>query len=66
MIQSQPERRPTAQAAYQLFQDILAGLNESTLRWRLRSRRESISERVVYDTVAVAREGLYRLKRLMA
>lgn len=65
MVQPQPSRRPTAQSAYQTLQEIRARLGETTLRWRLRSRQESTSERVVYDTVAVAREGLYQLKRMV-
>ncbi|CAL1711872.1 unnamed protein product [Somion occarium] len=66
MVQPQPERRPTAMSALQIFQDIRSGVPDSTLRWRLRPREESTPARVVYDTVAVAREGIYRLKRLMS
>lgn len=65
MVHRQPDQRPTARSAYQTLQDIRAGLGETTLRWRLRSRQEGTSERVVYDTIAVAREGLYQLKRMV-
>ncbi|KAK7691445.1 hypothetical protein QCA50_004844 [Cerrena zonata] len=65
MTHPTPEQRPTIDTAYKQFQRIQAGLSDSTLRWRLRSRKESVPERVVYDTVAVARESLYRLKRII-
>ncbi|TFK83980.1 hypothetical protein K466DRAFT_554244 [Polyporus arcularius HHB13444] len=61
-----PAQRPTAEAAERIFDSIYSRTDESMLRWRLRSREESTSERVVYDTVAVAREGIYQLKRLMS
>ncbi|KAF9807924.1 hypothetical protein IEO21_08019 [Rhodonia placenta] len=65
MTQRQPERRPAAEVALAIFEDISSRLNSSLLRWRLRSRAESQPERVLYDTVAVAREGIYHLKRLV-
>lgn len=65
MIHPTPEQRPTIESAYEKFRQIRAGLTESTLRWRLRSRNESAPQRVVYDTVAVAREGFYQLKRMI-
>ncbi|KAK7691417.1 hypothetical protein QCA50_004816 [Cerrena zonata] len=65
MLQHDPNHRPSAQACYAIFQGIQASLTESTLRWRLRSRQESAPERVVYDTVAVAREGIYRIKHMI-
>ncbi|CAL1712372.1 unnamed protein product [Somion occarium] len=65
MLQDQPEGRPTAEAANMAFQKIRLSLNDSILRWRLRSRFESAPERVVYDTLAVAKEGIYHLKRLL-
>ncbi|KAI0077229.1 hypothetical protein K474DRAFT_1596436 [Panus rudis PR-1116 ss-1] len=66
MMHPQPNRRPTPESAQQLFKDISSRINDITFRWRLRPRKETISERVVYDTVSVAREGLYQLKRFMA
>lgn len=65
MKKQEPRQRPTAQQASAMFEDIRSHLNDSLLRWRLRSRTESAPERVVYDTVAVAREGIYHLKRLV-
>ncbi|KAI0919176.1 hypothetical protein AcV5_002161 [Taiwanofungus camphoratus] len=62
----QPARRLNAVAALTNFEEIRSCLNSSLLRWRLRSRSESAPERVMYDTVAVAREGIYHLKRLIA
>ncbi|CCM01524.1 uncharacterized protein FIBRA_03580 [Fibroporia radiculosa] len=66
MTQRAPDKRPTVEEVLGSFQDICASLNSVTLRWRLRSRAESPPERVLYDTVAVAREGIYHLKRLVA
>ncbi|KAI0077824.1 hypothetical protein K474DRAFT_1039770 [Panus rudis PR-1116 ss-1] len=66
MLQEEPGLRPTADAAQLQFMRIRSGLNPSLLRWRLRSRKESAPERVMYDTVAVAKEGIYHLKRLVA
>lgn len=65
MKQCQPERRPSAEQAFLQFERIRSTLSIISLRWRLRSRGESIPERVFYDTVAVAREGIYHLKRLV-
>lgn len=63
--QQQLERRPTAEVAFAIFEDISLCLISSLLRWRLRSRAESQPERVLYETVAVAREGIYHFKRLV-
>ena len=60
-----PDRRPPAEVALATFEGICADLNPTLLRWRLRARSESAPVRVVYDTVAVAREGLYQFKRLV-
>ncbi|KAH9949303.1 kinase-like domain-containing protein [Amylocystis lapponica] len=61
----EPPLRPTAEAALAMFEEICTGLQPSLLRWRLRARTESTPERVVYDTVAVAREGFFQFKRLV-
>ena len=61
-----PAQRPTADAALHIFESIYSRTDETLLRWRLRSRMESAPERVVYDTVAVAREGIYQLRRLIS
>ena len=61
-----PAQRPSAEAAEHIFDSIYNHADESLLRWRLRSRQETAPERVMYDTVAAAREGIYQLKRLMS
>ena len=61
-----PAQRPTADAAFHIFESIYNQTDETLLRWRLRSRTESAPERVVYDTVAVAREGIYQLRKLIS
>ena len=61
-----PAQRPTADAAVHIFESIYNHTDETLLRWRLRSRAESAPERVVYDTVAVAREGIYQLRKLIS
>lgn len=63
--QRQPERRPSAEEAVLHFDRIRTTLSSISLRWRLRSRAETVSERVLYDTVAVAREGIHHLRRLV-
>lgn len=65
MMHIQPERRPTAEDAILMLHNIISSVDTTLLRWRLRSRSESAPERVVYDTVAVAREGMYHLRRLV-
>ncbi|KAK7688004.1 hypothetical protein QCA50_008374 [Cerrena zonata] len=65
MVKHDPAQRPTAPIALNMFRDIRARLTEPTLRWRLRSREETAPERVVYDTVAAAREGIYRIKKMI-
>lgn len=66
MQDSDPSRRLTASEAMSMFKGIRTGLSPKSLRWRLPSRTESTPESLVYDTVAAAREGLYRLRRLVA
>ncbi|KAM5537833.1 hypothetical protein V8D89_008475 [Ganoderma adspersum] len=66
MREPDSERRLDAKDAVTMLEIIRTKLTSTSLRWRLRPRTESTPERVVYDTVAVAREGLYHLKRLVA
>ncbi|KAI1790366.1 kinase-like domain-containing protein [Ganoderma leucocontextum] len=66
MQRTDPTARVSARDAMTMFSSIRTRLNNPLVRWRLRRRTETTSERVVYDTVAVAREGLYHLKRLVA
>lgn len=65
MKQHQPERRPSAEEAFLQFERIRSTFSSISLRWRLRSRAETMPERVLYDTVAVAREGIHHLRRLV-
>ncbi|GBE86767.1 predicted protein [Sparassis crispa] len=65
MTAHQPDQRPTAEGAFSIFEAIRHALDGSLLRWRLRRKEETAPERVVYDTVAAAREGIYRLRHLM-
>lgn len=58
-------QRPTAQAAVQHWYSIRSDLDISVARWRLRKRDETVRERVLLDTVAAARHGIYSVKRLL-
>lgn len=55
----------TAEQVLREWEKTRAILNETQLRWRLAPRNEPALERVVNDTVAVAWEGVYRLKKLV-
>ncbi|KAM5541462.1 hypothetical protein V8D89_005016 [Ganoderma adspersum] len=61
-----PAQRPTADAALHVFKSIYNHTEEAHLRWRLRACGETAPERIVYDTVAAAREGIYQLRKLMS
>jgi len=63
MTQEQPERRPTAEAALRMFNEIRRNISRSQLPWRLRKRDESGTERVVYDTLPVAKVRLKLVRR---
>ncbi|KAL6303405.1 hypothetical protein BKA93DRAFT_341682 [Sparassis latifolia] len=65
MTAHQPDRRPTAEVAFAMLEGIRHNLDGPLLRWRLRRKDETTHERVVYDTVAVAREGIYRLRHFV-
>ncbi|GBE85440.1 predicted protein [Sparassis crispa] len=65
MTARDPAHRPDAEVALTVYHDIRRGLNPPLLRWRLRPRDESAPERILYDSVAVAREGIYRLKHIV-
>ncbi|KAH9851084.1 kinase-like domain-containing protein [Lenzites betulinus] len=66
MMQKSPERRPTAVQVSREWQNIRAALDDALLRWRLVPKKEQPLERVVNDTVAVAWEGVYRLKKMVS
>ncbi|OJT07918.1 hypothetical protein TRAPUB_1197 [Trametes pubescens] len=63
--QRRPELRPTAEQVRREWEKTRATINESFFRWRLAPKNEPALERVVNDTVAVAWEGVYRLKKLV-
>ncbi|KAL6300716.1 hypothetical protein BKA93DRAFT_508267 [Sparassis latifolia] len=65
MTARDPAHRPDAEVALSIYHDIRRGLDPSLLRWRLRPRDESAPERILYDSVAVAREGIYRLRHIV-
>ena len=65
MKRQRPEERPTAEQILQEWQQKRATLNDSLFRWRLVPKSEQTIERVVNDTVAVAWEGIYHLKKLV-
>ena len=65
MKEPDPAKRPSAEAALAKFQEVQAGVTGVTLRWRLRPRMESTPERVVYDAMAVVREGYHQIKRFV-
>ncbi|KAI0737365.1 kinase-like domain-containing protein [Daedaleopsis nitida] len=60
-----PAARVSAEGALAIFRDLQARSNGMSLRWRLSARTESTPERMVYSTVAMAREGIYQFKRIM-
>ncbi|KAI0629610.1 kinase-like domain-containing protein [Trametes polyzona] len=66
MTQTKPELRPTAHQVFREWEGIRTTLNDSLFRWRLVPRNEPPLDRVVNDTVAVAWEGVYRLKKFVA
>ncbi|KAA1476520.1 hypothetical protein DENSPDRAFT_843513 [Dentipellis sp. KUC8613] len=66
MTHRDPDRRPTVQFALSFFQVILETQYSYTLRSRLRPKDENVVERVVYDTMAMAKETFYHLKRIVA
>ncbi|KAH9888332.1 kinase-like domain-containing protein [Cubamyces lactineus] len=65
MKRERPQERPTAEQTLQEWQRKRATLSESLFRWRLVPKSEQAIERVVNDTVAVAWEGIYHLKKLV-
>ncbi|TFK34923.1 hypothetical protein BDQ12DRAFT_761164 [Crucibulum laeve] len=64
MMAENPEHRPTAEMALAQWNKIKAIIKPSTAHNRLRKPDESMGERVVLNTVAVARQGLHGLRTL--
>ncbi|KAI0629617.1 kinase-like domain-containing protein [Trametes polyzona] len=65
MRQQRPEARPSAAELLAQWEGIRADLPDSLLRWRLGPKSEPAFERLVHDTVAVAWEGMYRLRKFV-
>lgn len=65
MTQRSPTDRPTAEQALQQWEGIRQGLAKSTFRWRLSPKSEPPLERVLNDTVAVAWESIYHIKKFV-
>ncbi|KAL7284778.1 hypothetical protein ACG7TL_002085 [Trametes sanguinea] len=65
MKRERPERRPTAEEVFREWKETRSKLSDSLYRWRLVPKSEPPIERVVNDTVAVAWEGIYHLKKLV-
>ncbi|KAG5641368.1 hypothetical protein DXG03_005384 [Asterophora parasitica] len=57
-------QRPDARASMKYWLDVRGRIDVGRARWRLQKRQETIGERVLYDTIAFAREGVHRMKRM--
>ena len=64
MMNHDPKKRPSAGMALQRWRKIKSGLSTSTALWRLRKPDESVGERVVLDTIAVAKQGIRSITHL--
>ncbi|KAI0669455.1 kinase-like domain-containing protein [Trametes maxima] len=64
MKQREPDLRPDAVELVKMFQQLCALVPENSIRWRLVERSEQPYEKF-FDTVAVAREGISNLKRMV-
>ncbi|KAI0645026.1 kinase-like domain-containing protein [Trametes meyenii] len=65
MKQRQPDLRPPADELVKMFQQVRALVPDNDIRWRLVERSEQPYEKFLNDTVAVAREGISNLKRMV-
>ncbi|KAI0774936.1 hypothetical protein BD413DRAFT_670235 [Trametes elegans] len=63
MRRTSPASRPTAPELLAHWGEIRADLSESLYRWRLGPKSEPAIERMLNDTFAAAREGIYYLKK---
>ena len=59
-----PETWPSMERALQTWRKIKAALSTLTARWRLRKLDESVGERVILDTIAVAKQGIQSVTHL--
>ncbi|KAG5640396.1 hypothetical protein DXG03_008805, partial [Asterophora parasitica] len=58
-------QRPDADASMKYWLEVRKRIDVGRARWRLQKRQETLGERVLYDTVAFAREGVHRMKRIL-
>lgn len=65
MKQPEPDLRPPADELIKMFRQLRALIPESSIRWRLVQRSELPYERFINNTVAVARDSLSSLKRIV-
>ncbi|KAI0629604.1 kinase-like domain-containing protein [Trametes polyzona] len=65
MTQGEPDLRPPAEELVRMFQQLRALVPEASLRRRLVERSEQPYEKLINDTVAVAKGGLSNLKRIV-
>ncbi|KAI0330382.1 hypothetical protein GY45DRAFT_1250942 [Cubamyces sp. BRFM 1775] len=63
MKRQQPSLRPTADELVEMFQKTKQTLTPSGIRWRLGAKSEPAYERLLYDTVAAAKDSLSQLRR---
>lgn len=65
MMNKQPEQRLTASELVQIFASTRKTLNPNGFRWRLGPKSEPAYERLFNDGVAVAKESINQLRRLV-
>ncbi|KAI0774943.1 hypothetical protein BD413DRAFT_611925 [Trametes elegans] len=65
MARRDPQSRPTAEEVMREWEKARATISGSLVLWRLTPNHEQPLERVVDDTFASARAGMYRLQKLV-
>lgn len=65
MIQINPGDRPTAADALAQFKGLPLPKWGASLRWRLRDREESDTERFFGDATAFVREGVFLMRSVL-
>ncbi|KAG5653364.1 hypothetical protein H0H81_000865 [Sphagnurus paluster] len=58
--------RPTADQVMHHWINVRGHIDVNRARWRLQKRRGTIAERIIFDTMAFALEGMNRVKRMIA
>lgn len=66
MMMRDPQKRPTAQKAFEEWLAIRACLDPAIARRRLRKRDETMGEWVRLSAVAAARQGIHTLKGFLS